>query len=111
MATAMDEVIAKIKRIQIDARENGHKLRPIWPMIILRSPKGWTGPRMLEGKKIEGTFRSHQVPLAHVREKPEELQLLEAWMRSYRPEELFNEEGKLRPEYAGVAPTGDARMG
>jgi xylulose-5-phosphate/fructose-6-phosphate phosphoketolase len=80
-------------------------------MIILRSPKGWTGPKMLDGKKIEGTFRSHQVPLTKVPERPDELRMLEEWMRGYKPEELFDEQGKFRAQYAQLAPTGTARMG
>lgn len=100
MAVAMDEVVARL-------RTEG--ARP--PMIILRSPKGWTGPKVLDGKQIEGTFRSHQVPLGNVRERPDELRMLEEWLRSYRPEELFTESGRLSPEYAGLAPAGNRRMG
>ena len=111
MAAAMDAVIQEIRAIQQAARTGASQPRPVWPMIILRSPKGWTGPRMLDGKAIEGTFRSHQVPLTAVRERPDELRMLEEWMRSYQPEELFGAEGKLRPEYAALAPTGDRRMG
>jgi xylulose-5-phosphate/fructose-6-phosphate phosphoketolase len=111
MAAAMDEVIAALKAIQTDARTNGFHVRPVWPMIILRSPKGWTGPKMLDGKKIEGTFRSHQVPLTKVPERPDELRMLEEWMRGYKPEELFDEQGKFRAQYAQLAPTGTARMG
>jgi xylulose-5-phosphate/fructose-6-phosphate phosphoketolase len=111
MAATMDEVVMEIGRIQEDAREKGVQDRPMWPMIILRSPKGWTGPKMLDGKPIEGTFRAHQVPLAHVRERPEELRMLEEWMRSYKPGELFDDAGRFLQEYASLAPKGDARMG
>ncbi len=111
MASTMDAVIAEIQAIQKDARANGFKVRPKWPMIILRSPKGWTGPKFLDGKPVEGTFRAHQVPLDAVRERPDELKMLEDWMRSYRPEELFDETGKLHAELAELAPEGDRRMG
>ncbi|HTA46221.1 MAG TPA: phosphoketolase family protein [Bryobacteraceae bacterium] len=111
MARTMDTVIREIKAIQQDARTNGFKKRPAWPMIILRSPKGWTGPKELDGKPVEGTFRSHQVPLAAPRTRPDELKMLEDWMRSYHPEELFDEKGKFRCEYAELAPKGERRMG
>jgi xylulose-5-phosphate/fructose-6-phosphate phosphoketolase len=111
MAETMDAVIAEIQAIQSDARANGFHKRPIWPMIILRSPKGWTGPKFLDGKPVEGTFRAHQVPLDSVGSRPDELRMLEEWMRSYKPEELFDEKGKLRAEYAELAPKGDRRMG
>ena len=111
MAATMDTAIAEIKAIQMEARSNGFHLRPAWPMIILRSPKGWTGPKELDGKPVEGTFRAHQVPLADVIGRPDELRMLEEWMRSYRPEELFDEHGTLRAEYAALAPEGVRRMG
>ncbi len=111
MSETMDAVIAEIQAIQADIRKNGFHVRPIWPMIILRSPKGWTGPKFLDGKPVEGTFRAHQVPLDAVRSRPDELRMLEEWMRSYKPEELFDETGKLRAEYAELAPTGNRRMG
>ena len=112
MASALDAAIQEIRTIQEEARGAGVPLRrPDWPMIILRSPKGWTGPKELDGKPVEGTFRAHQVPLDAVRERPDELRMLEEWMRSYRPEELFDECGKLRAEYAETAPKGAARMG
>jgi len=111
MSETMDAVIADIKAIQSDARTNGFQKRPTWPMIILRSPKGWTGPKFLDGKPIEGTFRAHQVPLDAVATRPDELRMLEEWMRSYKPEELFDENGKLQAEYAALAPKGDRRMG
>ncbi|HET9984298.1 MAG TPA: phosphoketolase family protein [Longimicrobiales bacterium] len=111
MAATLDTVIGEIRRIQADARATGRAVRPRWPMIILRTPKGWTGPREVDGKKVEGTWRSHQVPLAEVRTNPEHLLLLEEWMKSYRPEQLFDENGTLVPELAALAPTGPRRMG
>jgi xylulose-5-phosphate/fructose-6-phosphate phosphoketolase len=111
MAATIDTVVQEIQAIQRDARTNGFKQRPAWPMIILRSPKGWTGPKELDGKPVEGTFRAHQVPLDAPAKRPDELKMLEQWMRSYRPEELFDEHGKLLAEYAELAPKGDRRMG
>ena len=111
MATTLDTVVAEIRRIQADARANGVGMRPQWPMIILCTPKGWTGPKVVDGKPVEGTFRAHQVPLADFAAKPEHLQMLEQWMRSYRPEELFDENGGLAAELAELAPTGERRMG
>ncbi len=111
MATTLDAAIAQIKAIQRDARERGDTVRARWPMIVLESPKGWTGPRMVDGIQIEGTFRSHQVPLSDPRTHPEHLELLEAWLRSYRPEELFDEQGRLVPALAALAPKGMRRMG
>ncbi len=111
MAATLDEVLGEVKRIQKDARTNGFRARPLWPMIILVTPKGWTGPKTVDGKAVEGTFRAHQVPLAGLAEKPEHLKMLEAWMRSYRPEELFDENGTLRPALAELAPQGARRMG
>lgn len=111
MAETLDTVFDAIHGIQEDARESGFRQRPRWPMIILRTPKGWTGPKKVDGKKIEGTFRSHQVPLSALSEKPEHLKMLEAWMKSYRPEELFDGNGRLIPELANLAPKGDRRMG
>ena len=110
MAATLDRVIADIKNIQRDARANGFKQRPSWPMIILRSPKGWSGPAMVDGKPAEGTFRSHQVPMGDM-SQPEHLQLLETWMRSYRPQDLFDASGKLHAELAALAPQGLRRMG
>ncbi|HMV46497.1 MAG TPA: phosphoketolase family protein [Blastocatellia bacterium] len=110
MAATLDDVFAKIKAIQEDARTNGYSERPRWPMIVLRTPKGWTGPETVDGKQTEGTFRSHQVPMGEM-DKPEHIKALEAWMSSYRPEELFDESGKLLPELAALAPTGTRRMG
>src|ERR1700722_18598673 len=102
MAETMDTVIQEIRTIQNNARANGFKERPAWPMIILRSPKGWTGPKFLDGKQIEGTFRAHQVPLEDPAGRPDELKMLEDWMRSYSPEALFDQSGKFRAEYADL---------
>ena len=111
MAAALDAVLAEIQTIQRDAREHGFSQRPKWPMIVLRSPKGWTGPKFVDGLPAENSFRSHQVPLAELASKPEHLKMLEAWMRSYKPEELFDESGRLLPELAELAPAGERRMG
>ena len=111
MAAALDETIAEIRQIQQDARMSGFTTRPAWPMIVLNTPKGWTGPAVVDGKKVEGSFRSHQVPLSGLASNPEHLAMLEDWMRSYRPEELFDEKGRLIPELAELAPKGTRRMG
>jgi xylulose-5-phosphate/fructose-6-phosphate phosphoketolase len=111
MAGTLDTVIAQIRSIQHKARLQGVTERPVWPMIILRTPKGWTGPRVVDGKPVEGTWRAHQVPLAELATKPEHLRLLEEWMKSYRAEELFDRGGKLIPEVAELAPKGERRMG
>jgi xylulose-5-phosphate/fructose-6-phosphate phosphoketolase len=111
LAATLDEVIAEIAAIQHGAREDGCDERPRWPMIVLRTPKGWTGPRIVDGLQAEGTFRSHQVPLAEVRTNREHREQLEEWMRSYRPEDLFDDRGALIPELAELAPDGDRRMG
>ena len=110
MAAACDRALAAIEGIQHAARAEGATARPRWPMIVLRSPKGWTGPKMVDGKPAEGSFRSHQVPLSGLARNPEQLAMLEEWLRSYRPEELFDEEGRLVPELAALAPTGTRRM-
>ena len=110
MAATLDEVLSKIHRIQAAARELGETSRPAWPMIVLRSPKGWTGPATVDGKQVEGTFRSHQVPLAGLANNPEHLRMLEAWLHSYKPEELFDERGALVSDLASLAPSGDRRM-
>ena len=110
MAEVMDTVMDEIELIHKAAREDGDEDRPMWPMIVLRSPKGWTGPKEVDGLPAEGSFRSHQVPLAGVRQNHQHLAQLEAWMRSYRPEELFTEAGTLRPEIAALAPDGPRRM-
>jgi xylulose-5-phosphate/fructose-6-phosphate phosphoketolase len=109
-AAALDEALDEIQRIHRSARDGGEAERPSWPMIILRTPKGWTGPEEVDGKPVEGTWRSHQVPIAGVRESAEHLRLLEEWMRSYRPEELFDEQGRLVPELAALPPQGNRRM-
>ncbi|CAH1074754.1 putative phosphoketolase [Candidatus Nitrotoga sp. 1052] len=110
MAATVDAVIAEIRDIQRKAHEGSLVDRPLWPMIVLCSPKGWTGPKEVDGKKTEGYWRSHQVPFGNM-EKPEHVRLLESWMKSYRPEELFDDNGTLKPELAALAPTGDCRMG
>jgi xylulose-5-phosphate/fructose-6-phosphate phosphoketolase len=111
MAATLDTCLAEIKSIQNDARENGFKQRPTWPMIVMISPKGWTGPKVVDGLQIEGTFRAHQVPLDEVRTNPEHLKILEGWLRSYRPDELFDDRGRFVPELAALAPEGERRMG
>ena len=111
MATTLDTVMEEIKRIQHEARVNGNTMRPRWPMIVLKSPKGWTGPKVVDGQQIEGTFRAHQVPLSDPATHPEHLKLLEEWLRSYKPEELFDVQGRLMPELAELAPKGERRMG
>jgi xylulose-5-phosphate/fructose-6-phosphate phosphoketolase len=111
MAATLDTAIEEIRRVQADARAHGKAERPRWPMVVLASPKGWTGPKFIDGKAIEGTFRSHQVPLTDPAKNPEHLRQLESWLRSYRPEELFDGQGRLRPELAALAPSGERRMG
>jgi len=111
MAGTLDAVVAEIHDIQDSARRNRHGLYPTWPMIVLRSPKGWTGPKEVDGKPVEGTWRAHQVPVADLELKPEHIKILENWMKSYRPEELFDGNGRLIPELAELAPQGNRRMG
>jgi xylulose-5-phosphate/fructose-6-phosphate phosphoketolase len=111
MARTLDTVIQEIKSIQEDARNHGRTARPRWPMIVLRSPKGWTGPKEVDGVPVEGTWRSHQVPLTDFAKKPAHVRLLEDWMKSYRPQELFDENGTLIPELRALAPEGNRRMG
>jgi len=111
MAATLDTVMAEIRAIQHAARTGGTAGRPRWPMIVLRTPKGWTGPKEVDGLKSEGTWRSHQVPFSAMAGKPEHLKLLEDWMKSYRPEELFDPNGALKPELAALAPKGERRMG
>jgi xylulose-5-phosphate/fructose-6-phosphate phosphoketolase len=110
MASTLEDCVLEIRCIQEEARASGKPSRERWPMIVLRSPKGWTGPKEVDGHKVEGYWRSHQVPLSGVRENPAHLKLLEDWMRSYRPEELFDERGRLIPELRALAPTGARRM-
>lgn len=111
MAATLDAVLAKIREIQKDARSHGFSQRPLWPMIILRTPKGWTGPKVVDGVPIEGTFRAHQVPVTDMASKPEHIKILERWMKSYKPQEIFDDSGRLIPELAALAPTGTRRMG
>jgi xylulose-5-phosphate/fructose-6-phosphate phosphoketolase len=110
MASTLDTIIAEIKAIQHNARNNRITERPRWPMIIMRTPKGWTGPKEVDGLKTEGFWRSHQVPFSEMATKPDHIRLLEDWMKSYKPEELFDMNGKLIPELAELAPKGDRRM-
>jgi xylulose-5-phosphate/fructose-6-phosphate phosphoketolase len=111
MAATLEAVYAEIGDIQGDARAGKPSERPRWPMIVLKTPKGWTGPKRVDGKKTEGTWRSHQVPLSEIGTNPEHLLALEQWMKSYLPEELFDQRGALRPSIAALAPKGDRRMG
>ncbi len=111
MAATLDAVIAEILAIQKEARGEGFRERPTWPMIVLITPKGWTGPKVVDGLPIEGSFRAHQVPLTDFDKKPEHLRMLEGWMKSYGPEELFDEHGAFRSELAELAPKGERRMG
>lgn len=111
MASKLDEVVQEIKRIQSNARDNNDTTRPRWPMIILNSPKGWTGPKMIDGHKVEGNFRSHQVPLAVDETHPQNVAALETWLKSYKPQELFDQNGRLLPQIAALAPEDSKRMG
>ena len=111
MAAAMDTAIGRIQQVQAEARRSGEAVRPAWPMIVLRSPKGWTGPTALHGQKLEGFWRSHQVPLPGVKTDPTQLQQLEDWLKSYRPWELFNDEGSPKAELQALAPRPERRMG
>ena len=110
LAAALDDAFDQIAAIQRAAREDGQTGRPLWPMIILRTPKGWTGPREVDGKKVEGTWRSHQVPLSETRTNAEHLEALGTWLQSYHPQELFDDSGALRPDLRAIAPAGDRRM-
>jgi len=110
MAATLDAVIAEIEQIKADARRTGVGERPRWPMIVLRSPKGWTCPKEVDGKRLEGSWRSHQVPISGLHKNPAHVHILEQWMRSYRPEELFDRTGRLVPELAELAPRGERRM-
>jgi len=110
MAGALDECVAEIRRIQAEVRASGTPIRPRWPMIVLRTPKGWTGPKEVNGRRVEGFWRAHQVPMSDVKHNPENLNKLEQWLKSYRPEELFDSEGRLVPELKALAPKGMRRM-
>ncbi|MBK9983652.1 MAG: phosphoketolase family protein [Saprospiraceae bacterium] len=110
LAFTLDTIVGEIKQIQKDARNNGFTVRPQWPMIVFNTPKGWTGPKIVDGLQVEGTWRAHQVPLADMATKPDHIKMLESWMKSYKPEELFDEHGKLIAEFASLAPTGTNRM-
>jgi xylulose-5-phosphate/fructose-6-phosphate phosphoketolase len=110
MAATLEQAIGEIRIYQGAARDSNKPFRPRWPMIVLRSPKGWTGPAEIKGHKTEGSWRSHQVPFSDVQENPASLKLLEDWLRSYKPEELFDESGRLRPELQALAPRGARRM-
>jgi xylulose-5-phosphate/fructose-6-phosphate phosphoketolase len=110
LAAAMDWALDEVARIQRAAREQGDASRPRWPVIVLRTPKGWTGPKTVDGKQVEGTFRAHQVPVTDFKAKPDHVQILETWMRSYNPGELFDQSGRLSPEVAALAPHGERRM-
>ncbi|PMB43052.1 phosphoketolase [Fischerella thermalis CCMEE 5330] len=111
MAATLDHCISEIHKIQQEARSSGVPKRPRWPMIVMRTPKGWTGPQEVDGHKVEGFWRAHQVPMGAMHSNPEHVRMLEAWMRSYKPEELFDENGRLFPEIKEVAPTGSKRLG
>jgi xylulose-5-phosphate/fructose-6-phosphate phosphoketolase len=110
MAATLDMAVERIREIQLDAREHGVTTRPRWPMIVLKSPKGWTGPQLVDGKQIEGTFRAHQVPITNPAANPDHLRMLEDWLKSYRPGELFDEAGRLQAQLAQLAPLGKRRM-
>src|SRR5439155_16366585 len=110
MAGTLDKVTAEIRDIQARARSSGHGERPIWPMIVLTTPKGWTGPKEVDGLLTEGTWRSHQVPLDDMAAKPGHVKLLEQWLKSYKPEELFDANGRLEAEFAELPPKGERRM-
>src|SRR5947208_13634183 len=109
MASTLDNILEDIQRIKVDAR-NGTRERPRWPMIVLRTPKGWTCPKEIDGRRTEDYWRSHQVPMGEMHEKPEHVHILEQWMNSYRPAELFDESGRLRPELGELSPRGERRM-
>src|SRR6266699_3265115 len=111
MAGVLDAVLGEMQAIQSEARSKNSWERPLWPMIVLRTPKGWTGPKTVDGKQVEGTYRAHQVPIAEVKSNPQHIQQLEEWMKGYRPGELFDAEGKLKRDLAELAPEGVRRMG
>ncbi|MDE2321068.1 MAG: phosphoketolase family protein, partial [candidate division NC10 bacterium] len=111
MAGTLDQIVTEIRAIQGEARAKGFRKRPRWPMLIFRTPKGWTGPKEVDGLPTEGSFRSHQVPLSELATHPKHLKMLERWMKSYKPQELFDQQGRLISELAELAPTGERRMG
>src|SRR5580704_11289632 len=111
MAETFDKIVGDIKRIQSEARQGRSAARARWPMIVLNTPKGWTGPKVVDGQKIEGTYRAHQVPLSAPAQNPEHLRILESWMQSYKPQELFDAKGRLIAELAALAPKAERRMG
>lgn len=111
MASTLEKTIESIRQMQSNARHKNDTTRPLWPMIVLNTPKGWTGPKEVDGLQIEGTFRAHQIPLLVDSVHPHHLHLLENWMKSYKPEELFDESGRLLQELANLAPKGERRMG
>src|SRR6202008_4147556 len=110
MAATLDTIIGEIKRIKDEARRDGFKERPRWPMIVMRTPKGWTCPKEIDGRRTEDYWRAHQVPMGETHENPEHISILEQWMQSYRPAELFDADGRLVPELAALPPEGDRRM-
>ena len=110
MAATLENIVAEVHRIRTEARQNGSVQRPRWPMIVLKTPKGWTCPPEIDGKKVEDYWRSHQVPMGAMHENPEHVRILETWMKSYRPQELFDAQGKFKPELADLAPKGERRM-
>jgi xylulose-5-phosphate/fructose-6-phosphate phosphoketolase len=110
MAATVEHCVEEIRAHQRECRASGIPKRPRWPMIVLRSPKGWSAPQEVEGHRLEGFWRAHQVPLTEVKKNPEQLQILEKWMRGYKPEELFDQNGRLVPELKELAPTGARRM-
>src|SRR5256886_17607626 len=110
MAATLDTIVGEVRRIKTDALRNGFTQRPRWPMIVLRTPKGWTCPKEIDGKRTEDYWRSHQVPMGEMHENAAHVRILEEWMKSYRPAELFDGNGRLRPELADLAPQGTRRM-
>ena len=110
MADTLDTVIGEIQRVKTEARRNGSAKRPRWPLIVLRTPKGWTCPKEIDGRRTEDYWRSHQVPMGEMHENPSHVRILEEWTKSYRPAELFDESGRLRSELAEIAPRGHRRM-
>src|SRR5262249_36136584 len=110
MAATLEECVLEIRRLQKEARDSGKATRVRWPMIVLRSPKGWTGPKEVDGHKVEGFWRAHQVPLSGLHDNPAHMKQLEDWLRGYRPEELFDKGGRLIPELRALAPRGSRRM-